>query len=158
MVDRLIGIYVVTFCILALDADEAGAFFYMRGCQDCRYSELIFFSCLHRYHILNFVVFPCISITFWDASVHHETRNCQTICSWKIQITNHEFSCFLACIYITFWIAVRLVARLLTSWIWTRGNLVRLWLVCDLASCFAASDLVTLLLRLTTVAASWRVL
>ena len=105
MVDRFIGIYVVTFCILALDADEASAYFDMRGCQDCGYSELIFFSCSHLYHILNFCFLPCISITFWDASVHHETSNCQTICSWKIQITNHEFSCFLARVYITFWIA-----------------------------------------------------
>ena len=46
---------------------------------------------------------------------------------------------------------VRLVA-------WFHGNLVRLWLVCDSASCFAASDQRLLLLRWTTVAASARVL
>ena len=48
-------------------------------------------------------------------------------------------------------IYVRLVA-------WFRGNLVRLRLVCDFASCFAASDQRLLLLRTTTVAASARVL
>ena len=88
MVDRFIGNYVVTFCILAFDADKPAAYLDMRGFQNCGYSELIFFSCLHLYHILNFCFPACISITFWDASVHHETRNCQTICSWKIQITN----------------------------------------------------------------------
>ena len=41
---------------------------------------------------------------------------------------------------------------------WFRGNLVRLRLVCDFASCFAASDQRLLLLRTTTVAASERVL
>ena len=61
-------------------------------------------------------------------------------------------------VLITSTINVRLVTRLLTSWTWTRGNLVRLLLLCGSASCFAASDQRLLLLRTTTVAASARVL
>ena len=56
------------------------------------------------------------------------------------------------------WIVIKVGRDSVKLVAWFRENLVRLRLVCDFASCFAASDQRLLLLRTTTVAASARVL
>ena len=91
----------------------------------------------------------CISIWSFLWAVHLTCGLCPaetSITAFCYQSCLYEGLCL--CLYFDEPLShcVRLVARCLTSWTWSRGSFVRLLLVCSSASCLAASELVLLLL------------